>query len=180
MTIKLTINYGNTVTLTPSNGLWTSIPDFTAGCTSYSCRDQSLVTSTSSATYNYNTANIEVAQYTIGAKASFVKAVYAYPTRRIGATASITQYTNRDSRIRYTTGWTSNSTLSSSFTFVQSGQEAARQFDLSFDGPAVWVWGFCGRRAAGYDSIIYGQFTINSYGEPCTFDPTQSRTYSDV
>ncbi|CCA69439.1 hypothetical protein PIIN_03339 [Serendipita indica DSM 11827] len=161
MTIKLAINSGNAITLSPSNGVWTSIPDFTVGCTSYSCRDQSLSTSS---VYNYNTASISITQYTVGAKASFSKAVYAYGTRRIGATASVTTYSNTDSRIRFTTGWTTNSTTFG-FSYRQSGEDVARQFDLSFDGQAVWIWGFCGRRANGYDSTSYGIATVNSDDE---------------
>ncbi|KAG8802923.1 hypothetical protein FRC17_006311 [Serendipita sp. 399] len=78
-----------------------------------------------------------------------------YPTRRTGATTSLVSYSNTDSRISFTTGWTRNG------TYTQSGTVSTQTFSMIFDGPAIWVWGFCGRRSSGYDSIIYGTLTLN-------------------
>lgn len=86
MTLTLSINYmSNPITLSPSNGVLASIDDFTTHCTdSFECTDMSIPGSTTLLDYNYNTAKVTATQYTVGAKISFVKAVYSYPTWRSG------------------------------------------------------------------------------------------------
>jgi hypothetical protein len=54
-----------------------------------------------------------------------------------------------------TTGWTANDTIPG-YNFYQSNGVSSQTAILSFQGIAVWIWGFCGPR---------GSFLGGEYGE---------------
>ncbi|KAG8825284.1 hypothetical protein FRC19_011778, partial [Serendipita sp. 401] len=158
MNLTITFNYASTtaIPLTPSGGMLASIDDFTLLCSnSYSCYDRSIPSTYSTPAYAYNEFVITATQYRERASVRFSKGVYNYPTRRIGATTSLVQYSNTDPRISFTTGWTRNG------TYTQAGVVSTQTFTMMFDGPAIWIWAFCGRRSGGYDSSSYGTLTLN-------------------
>jgi hypothetical protein len=76
---------------------------------------------------------------------------------------SLKTYSNEDPAIEYSTGWTRNGTYMQSGVATRQYSRAASTFKLVFDGPAVWIWGFCGRREED-DDAHYGRLYVNNDG----------------
>jgi hypothetical protein len=58
------------------------------------------------------------------------------------------------------TGWTANDTMSG-YPYFQSNTGTSQIAQLSFQGAAVWVWGFCGPRGQSFGTA-YGSVTVDS------------------
>jgi hypothetical protein len=82
----------------------------------------------------------------------------------IRATTSITTYDPYSTAITYTGGWSQNGTYMQSRNGSYNGIGTdSKTFKLNFDGPAIWIWGFCGPTDVS-NNFDYGWLTINGVG----------------
>jgi hypothetical protein len=82
----------------------------------------------------------------------------------IRTTTSVMTYDPYSTSITYTGGWSQNGTYMQSRSGSYNGIGTdSRTFKLNFDGPAIWIWGFCGPTDVS-NNFDYGWLTINGVG----------------
>ncbi|CAG8720849.1 13294_t:CDS:2, partial [Acaulospora colombiana] len=148
---SISFNYKPAIPLSPGNGFLAAYDDFTTACDTFDqgCTDRSALTNRSNP---FNTFVINITDNTSGGALRFTK-----------ASISIRTYSIDDGDIVYSDGWSRNGTYMQSGIQTRQYSRPASSFKLVFDGPAVWIWGFCGRREQ-QDNAHYGRLYVNNDG----------------
>lgn len=175
---SISFNYKRPIPLSPGDGFLAAYDDFTTACDAFDlgCTDRSALTNRSNP---FNTFVVNITENTSGGSLRFTRGVFKYPIHLSQASISIRTYNIDDGEIVYSDGWTRNGTYMQSGIQTRQYSRPASSFKLVFDGPAVWIWGFCGRREE-QDNAHYGRLYVNNDnsigGEGQVTNPNNTQT----